>query len=100
MMRYRSYFRIAFASPICPARVRTSVICLPSPVDEGALLHLLQVRLVVDADDGDLVVSEQFPFDRLAERQAMEYGPEHPHVIHRGDFEIGGLCCFSTLPVK
>ena len=32
--------------------------------DEGALLHLLQVRLVVDADDGDLVVSEQFPFDR------------------------------------
>ena len=26
--------------------------------DEGALLHLLQVRLVVDADDGDLVVSD------------------------------------------
>ena len=30
MVRCRSYFRIAFASPICPARVRASVIFFPS----------------------------------------------------------------------
>ena len=32
MVRCRSYFRIALASPICPARVRASVIFLPSRV--------------------------------------------------------------------
>ena len=73
MVRCRSYFRIAFARPICPARVRASVIFLPSRVTELALLRPLLVGRVVHADDGDLVVGQQVPLDRLTEREAVEH---------------------------
>ena len=44
MMRCRSYLRIAFASPICPARVRASVTSVPSRVTKARLRPLPVVR--------------------------------------------------------
>ena len=49
---------------------------LPVEGDESALLRPIEVGLTVYADDGDLIVGEQVAFDRLAERESVEHGPE------------------------
>ena len=91
MVRWRSYFRIAFASPICPAKVRASVIVFPSRVTRVPFSAHSLVRRVVHTDHSDLIVGEQVTFDRLAEREAVEHRAELRLVVHRGDFKVGFL---------
>ena len=58
------------------------------------LLLRLAVLRVVDANDRDPVVGEQFTLDRLAEGEPVQHRPELGLVAHRGVLEVelaGGL---------
>ena len=88
--RRRSYFRIAFANPICPARVRASVP-LSVACDQRPLLRPLPVRRLVHADDGDLVVGEQVALDRLAKGEPVNTVPNLAVSSIGGDFQVGFL---------
>lgn len=64
---------------------------LPVEGDESALLRPIEVRVIVHADYGDLVVGEQVAFNRLAERESVEDISELGGVVHRGNLKVGVL---------